>query len=292
MRADETQRFHEIAIAVAPADVDPVANYVVENISDGLLLEDGEDGRTVIKFYIPDKTNVDRALERLARYLKAIDAGYAGMAFGRKSIQSLDWIEAYKRSVTPIHIGDSIVVKPTWNRDTFAGRTEIVIEPKMAFGTGRHESTQGCLARLEQIDLSGKRVLDVGCGTGILSIYAAKRGAGRVIGCDIDPIAVENSAENFDLNGVASVCSVIGGTIDGIRPKRDFDIIVVNIIKAVILSMLGRIGPRLAPGGTIVLGGLLDQDRAEIDAALERHEYTGCTVHENNGWLTYMGSLT
>jgi len=234
MRADETQRFHEIAVTVASADADPVANYINESICEGLLLEDDEDGRTVIKFYIPDKTDINKSLQGLARYMKAIDPAYAGAAFRRTFIQSLDWIESYKRSVTPILIGDSIIVKPPWNQSTFAGRTEIIIEPKMAFGTGRHESTQGCLAQLEQLDLTGKRLLDVGCGTGILSIYAAKRGAGEVIGCDLDPIAVENSAENFVLNDVASVCSVIGGTIDAVRPDRRFDVIVVNIIKSVI----------------------------------------------------------
>lgn len=291
MRPDETQRFHEIAVTVAPADADPVANYIIENICGGLLLED-DDAHTVIKFYVPDTVDVDSAMQGLARYMKAVDPAYAVVPFGMKIINSPDWIEAYKKSVTPIFIGDSIVVKPPWNKQTFEDRTEIIIEPKMAFGTGRHESTQGCLTHLEQIDLTGKRVLDVGCGSGILGIYAAKRGAGEVIGCDTDPIAIENSAENFVLNGVTAVCSVIGGEIDTIRPERRFDVIVVNIIKSVILSLISRTTSRLKSGGILILAGLLEHDRAEIDNALERHGFGSYAIRENNGWLTYMGSLT
>lgn len=292
MQADDTQRFHEIAVTVVSDDADPVTNYIIENICGGILLEDDNGGRTVIKFYVPDNADVENALAGLTKYLNAVSPAYADIHFGRKSIQSPDWIDAYKKSVTPILIGDSIVVKPPWNQETFAGRTEIIIEPKMAFGTGRHESTQGCLAQLETLDLTGRRLLDVGCGSGILSIYAAKRGAAEVIGCDIDPIAVENSAENFILNGVASVCRVIGGTIDGVKSDERFHVIVVNIIKSVILSLMSKLKPRLVSGGNIILAGLLDQDRGDIHAALKQYGFESYTVREDNGWLTYMGSLT
>lgn len=290
MRIDDTQRFHEIAVAVASNDVDPITNYITENICGGLLLEDLDDERTVVKFYVPDTVAVDKALESLARYMKDVDAAYTGVAFERKFIQSTDWIEAYKKSVTPILVGDSILVKPPWNRENFAGRTEIIIEPKMAFGTGRHESTRGCLAHLERLDLTGKRVLDVGCGSGILSIYAARRGAGEVIGCDTDPIAVENSSENFILNRVELVCRVIDGSIDKVPPGRPFDIVVVNIIKSVILSLMDQVKTCLTPDGIFILAGLLEQDRAEIDAALEHHGLSTRKISEDNGWLAYMGS--
>jgi ribosomal protein L11 methyltransferase len=290
MRADETQRYHEIAVTVTPADADPVANYIVENICPGLLLEDDDEARTIIKFYVPDTSDIDATLRELARYLTAINPAYAGAAFGKKFIQSHDWIDAYKKSVTPILIGNTIVVKPPWNTETFEGRTEIIIEPKMAFGTGRHESTQGCLAQLAQIDLTGKRVLDVGCGSGILCIYAAMQGAGEVVGCDTDPIAVENSAENFILNDVASVCRIIDGGIEAVASERHFDVIVVNIIKSVILSLMDHVRPSLAPDGVLLLAGLLEQDRAEIRTALKHNGFRSDTVHETNGWLTFTGS--
>lgn len=292
MRADDTQRFHEIAVTVASDDADPVTNYIIENICGGILIEDDDGGRTVVKFYIPDNADVEHALAGLARYLNAVNPTYAHIHFDRKFIQSPDWIDAYKKSVTPILIGDSIVVKPPWDREAFGDRTEIIIEPKMAFGTGRHESTQGCLAELEILDLAGKRLLDVGCGSGILSVYAAKKGAVEVIGCDIDPIAVENSAENFTLNGVASICSVVDGTIDDVKTDRRFHVVVVNIIKSVILALMGKLRPRLNSGGIIILAGLLDQDRTDIEAALVQHGFGSYTVRENNGWLTFMGRLT
>ncbi len=290
MQADETHRFHEIAVAVASADADPVSNYIIENICGGLLLEDNE-ARTIIKFYVPDTSDIDTPLRGLSRYLTAINPAYNGATFEIKFVESPDWIDAYKKSVIPILIGDTIVVKPPWNTEAFEGRTEIIIEPKMAFGTGRHESTQGCLAQLARIDLNGKRVLDVGCGSGILSIYAAIQGAEEVVGCDTDPIAVENSAENFALNSVTSVCRVTGGGIEAVASERHFDVIIVNIIKSVILSLMDHVRPRLASGGVLLLAGLLEQDRSEIGTALEQHGFRSYTVQETNGWLTFTGSL-
>lgn len=288
MSTGEPQYFHEIAVKVAAEDADPVSNYIIENICGGLLLEDEDgDSHTVITFYVAEGIDLDPLLGGLRRYLIAVNPAYETAVFSRKRIQSLDWIEAYKKSVTPIKIGTAIVVKPPWNDDRFPECTEIIIEPNMAFGTGRHESTQGCLAELEQSDLSGKRILDIGCGSGILGIYAAKKGAAHVAGYDIDPLAVDSSNKNFALNGVDRVCRAFLGTIDRVQDSRPYDVLIVNIIKSVIIPILDSVRTRLAPGGTLILSGLLPQDREEIETALERHGMSTFTIREDCGWLTY-----
>jgi ribosomal protein L11 methyltransferase len=288
METDEPQSFHEIAVTVRSADVDPVSNYIIENISGGLLLEDEEGVTgTTIKFYIAGGIEIGPLISGLRRYLTAVDPVYEAVDIHQRQVESLDWIDAYKKSTVPLMIGDAIVVKPPWNSAAFPDRIEIVLEPKMAFGTGRHESTQGCLAVLEGLDLSGRRVLDIGCGSGILCIYAAKRGACEAIGYDIDPLAVENSAENFELNGVESVCRALPGTIDDVQDRQPYDVIVVNIFKSAVVAMIGALKGRLAPGGTMILSGLLSQDCGKVETTLVQHGFDSFEIRDDNGWLTY-----
>jgi len=288
METDEPQSFREISVKVRSADVDPVSNYIIEHISGGLLLEDEEGvADTNIKFYVGDGIEIEPLLSGLRRYLTAVDPVYESTNIGQRQIENLDWIEAYKESTIPIMIGDTIVVKPPWNTDTFPDRIEIILEPKMAFGTGRHESTQGCLAVLEGLDLTGRRVLDIGCGSGILCIYAAKRGASEAAGYDIDPLAVENSTENFELNGVESVCRALHGTIDGVQGNRRYDMIIVNIFESVVVPIIGALKERLAPGGTMILSGFLSRDCSKVEAVLMQHGFDSFEIRDDNGWITY-----
>lgn len=288
MEPTKIQRYHEISVTVPSDDVEPVANYIIENIAGGLLLEDEEgDLHTTIKFYVANGVDVAAHLDGLKRYLVAVNPALADVALRQRNISNLDWIEAYRESVTPVVIGETIVVKPPWNTDPFPGKVEIIIEPKMAFGTGRHESTRGSLAEMEKLDLSGRSILDLGCGSGILGIYAARRGAAEVLGYDVDALAVENSTENFDINGVASVCRARIGSIDDVPEGRRFDVILVNIIKSVIVPIVGKLAGHLYPGGVLILAGLLDQDRQDIEAELMRHGLTSFSTRLENEWVTY-----
>jgi ribosomal protein L11 methyltransferase len=137
------------------------------------------------------------------------------------------------------------------------------------------------------MDVTGKKVLDLGCGSGVLGIYAAQKGASEVIGYDNDPLAVENSLENFAINEVASVCRAHLGTIDDIPSGCTFDITIVNIIRKVIVPIVGRLKAMTAPGGTIILAGLLTQDAEAIEAALNKHGLSEFTIRPDNEWLTY-----
>ncbi len=288
MAQNEFGYYHEISLTISSPDVEPVSDYIIENICGSLLLEDeDEDSRTTIRFYVADQVDVDSRVAGLSRYLAEINSNYESINLRRKRIKDLDWIEAYKKSVVPVLIGNSIVVKPPWDTETYSGRLEVLIEPKMAFGTGCHETTRGSLAMLEKVDLSSKTVLDLGCGSGVLSIYAAKRGAANVVGYDIDPLAIENSTENFAINEVEAKCRAYLGSLDDVPGDLRFDIIVVNIIKAVIVPIIGDLNERLNLGGVIILSGLLDQDREDIETALKAAGLNSFEIRHDNKWVTY-----
>jgi len=285
---EKERAYYEVAFPVAGNDLDAVSNYIIENIATGILFEEEEgQASTVIKFYLPADNDPDEKLAGLKRYLRAVDNGYRNTDFTAKRIKDLDWIDSYRRSVAPLHIGDNIVIKPPWCADSFPGRVEIIIEPKMAFGTGRHETTRSCLVALEKINLSNKTVLDLGCGSGILSIFAAKRGAVDILACDVDPLAVENSRENIILNGVADRCRVCAGSAESIPTVQSFDVVVVNIIKEVILPIMARLKELVCPGGYLVLSGLLIKDAPELENMLTRHGLNRFTTITDGDWITY-----
>lgn len=280
--------YQEVTVRVPSESVDAVTDYIIEHIAGGLLLEDeDQSATTAVKFYLSSDDKIEPQLAGLRQFLGTIGSGQEPGSFSIKKIRNLDWIEEYRKSVVPLPIGEAIVISPPWERGRYLGRTEIIIEPKMAFGTGRHETSRSCLVELERLPLEGKTVLDVGCGSGILGIYAALRGASQVIGYDIDPLAVENSRENFVLNGVAAVCRAEEGSIADIPIEATYDLIVANIIKSAIVPIIGELKRRLRPGGILILSGLLEQDRPEIEAGLARHGLTNFTIRQDAEWRTY-----
>lgn len=288
MDARQVQWYQEISLAVPAEEVDPVANYIIENITQGLVLED-EDGSssTIIKFYIAAEDEIASMLAGLKKYLAAINPNHENITINQKKIKNLDWIDAYQKSVEPFPVGDSIVIRPPWNRETFPGRIEILLEPKMAFGTGRHETTGGTLIEMETIDFSGRSMLDIGCGSGILGIYAALKGASEVLAYDIDPTAIENSRENLKLNKVDSVCRAELGSVDDVPADRRFDVVVANIIKSVIVPIIGPLKSHTRPGGVMILSGLLNRDREEIEKTLQEHNLYSFSFRRDAEWLTY-----
>ncbi len=288
MNTRQVNYYQEISFSVRSEDVEAATDIIIENITGGLILEN-EDGdtKTTIRFYIADRNDLSSKLDVLKNHLLSISQYYRGIKIDVKRIKNLDWEEAYRKSVEPVEIGSTIVVVPPWRQDGFENRIEIILEPKMAFGTGRHETTMGTLMELEKLDLKGKSLLDLGCGSGILGIYAARRGASEVLGLDIDPLAVENSGENYRLNGVAEVCSSRAGSVEVVPTDKRFDIVMVNIIKSVILPILGSLQALVGDGGAMILSGFLEQDQKEVDEALRQRGLTKLQVRDDDGWLTY-----
>lgn len=183
--------------------------------------------------------------------------------------EEADWAEEWKRYYTILHVGERTVIKPTWlEYRAQPGELVIEIDPGMAFGTGLHPTTRLCLAALEQYMAPGMRVLDVGTGSGILSIAAAKLGALEVDACDIDPVAVEIAHRNAVLNRVSEVVRVGAGSLHLEDEPRNVDLIVVNILAETIADLAPALAHHLAPHGIVIASGILVEKMHVAEDAL------------------------
>jgi ribosomal protein L11 methyltransferase len=185
-------------------------------------------------------------------------------------LENRNWNAEWEQSINIIEVSDRIVIKPTF-RDYNAklGQIVLTIDPKMSFGTGEHQTTKLVLMLLERYMTLGARVLDVGSGTGILAIASIKLGARHAIAVDIDEWCYDNAVENSKLNDVSDSVEILRGEITDIK-ESDFDLILANIQKNILIEIASEIYKRLKPGGTVILSGLLNDDETDI-----RNHFTG-----------------
>jgi ribosomal protein L11 methyltransferase len=214
---------------------------------------------TAVLGYLP----VDERVEGTLLALKA--------ALGRKEITirfvaEEDWAHAWKQYFKPQHIGNNIVIKPSWE-EYAAKPTDIVIDidPGMAFGTGLHATTRLCLCELERYVTPGMHIADVGTGSGILAIAAAHLGAVKVEATDNDPLAVKIALENINLNGVGERVSAIESEVP---PAGTFDIVVANILADVILGMRDLLKGAIKPGGLLIASGIINERADDVRKGL------------------------
>ena len=289
MEGDRPEFYTEAKLRVPRRNVDAVCNFIIDNITSGLVLEEEEGSQeTGITFYVPGGEREYRTA--LIDYLKQVfsDGATAIPEIEERIIKNVEWVEQYKSSVKPIKIGEDIVVRPTWDTSQTEARYEIVIEPKMAFGTGSHETTRSCLKIVRQRFRPGMTFLDLGCGSGILSILASKMGAEFILAIDYDIAAVENCRENFVINEVSTPHEIVFGSIEKCDGHKPFNFVCANIIKSVILPILDRLIDITEAGGLLVLSGLLPPDEAEITARLEELGQSDFTIMPDNQWLSYI----
>jgi len=282
------QAYVEVRLEVPRSLADVVCNFIIENICSGLVLEEEDSEVTGIKFYVSQEETKDwRGL--LTGYLSHFVNSSMPRApsIVERIIKNIEWEEQYRKSVTPIHIGCDIVVRAPWTMTKSPIKYDIIIEPRMAFGTGRHETTRSCLKIIQERFRPGMRFLDVGCGSGILSILADKMRASFIKAIDNDPTAVENCYENFQVNTVGSPHEVLLGSIEKCRGDHPYDFVCINIIKSTIFSMLSQLAAHMADPGVLVLSGLLDRDEAEMSARLNENGLPSFSILRDNEWLTY-----
>ena len=260
----------EIAVQVAGIDAEAVADTFRPHCPGGVAIElatrpqgdedvvDG-DAPVLVKGYLPpgaDSARIRRSL-RLALRFAPLESPPRWRRARR--LREERWRDSWKRYFKPQRIGERLLVKPSWAKcEVKAGDAVIEIDPGMAFGTGQHPTTAMCLRALENRLRPGEAVLDLGAGTGILAIAAARLGAGRVLALDIDPLAVKAALENAAANGVQSEVEVREGTLpEGVRGQR-FDLIVANISGLTIERLAPNLAGALRQSGTLIVSGFLE----------------------------------
>ena len=246
-----------------------------------------------VKFYVTDDAD---GHAQLARYTQGLDCEYSQTALGEN-----DWAYSWQKYYKPLTIGERLYVVPQWEKDqpVPAGKTAVYLDPGLTFGTGSHASTQLCLEGVEEHTAPGCSVLDLGCGSGILSIAALVLGAGYAAAVDIDPKAVGVAYENAALNGIGKdiyhVCAgdVIGDEeLAGRLAARRYDLVLANIVADVIIPLSARVPQLMAPDGVFLCSGIIDSRADEVAAALAVHGLTVTKKREKNGWAALEARLS
>lgn len=197
----------------------------------------------------------------------------AGATVETRTVQEEDWAEAWKQFFRPQRVGQRWFIRPTWEDGSpEPGDLVLVIDPGQAFGTGGHQTTRGCLQAMESLDLSGKYVADIGCGSGILSIAAALMGASRVEGVDVELASVEASRENAERNGAAATFFQ-GLGFGPLEAGRQYDLVLSNIISAALIQLAPEAGIRVKPGGWWITSGVIEANWGDVRAAAEREGF-------------------
>jgi ribosomal protein L11 methyltransferase len=203
----------------------------------------------------------------------------------KEILEDQNWNKLWENSREVIRVTDRIVIKPSF-KDYSAKENEIVltIDPKMSFGTGDHQTTKLVLRLLEKIVKPGMKVLDVGSGTGILAITAIKLGAKKAVAVDFDEVCLENCKENFIINNVENSAEVITGEINDVNEK-DFDLIIANIQKNVLIDIADKIKSKLNHNGIVILSGLLESDKTDIEKKYHLFGFNTKQIEQMDEWI-------
>jgi len=180
-----------------------------------------------------------------------------------------NWNQEWEKHYDPIELGQQVYVRASFHAPKPGVPHEIVIDPKMSFGTGHHATTYLMLEHLLGMDLRGKSTFDIGCGTGILAIMAAQKGAQPVQACDVDPWCVENSAENLQLNQLPHISVQLGTFEQVVAPNKGYDVLIANINRNVLLQEMPVYVRHLNPGGHLLLSGFYEQDVPALQASVQ-----------------------
>lgn len=300
-KTDAPQSWIELAIVTSREAADAFSDRLIEYGSQGAVLEDvaNHPAWTVVKAYYDESVDLTALKTQIKRYLTelqllGIECGPGEMT--TTTIAQEDWSSNWKQYFKPLRVGQHFVIKPSWEPfEAEAGDLLIDIDPGMAFGTGLHESTRLCLQFLEQYLPAGSRVLDVGTGSGILSLAAARLGAEWVLGLDVDAEAVEIARENVAVNAdrfdqsLNRRIQLRTGSLDTIQRAEKFDCIVMNIRPNVILPLIPYAERILQTGGTLILAGILEQEGGDL--IHEIHHAYNLLVHDHRiegEWIAYV----
>lgn len=233
-----------------------------------LPLEDAPQFPVVLRTYLPLDEQAEATRQQIERALWHLGQMRPVGPLQARVLQEEDWANTWKQYYPVQRVGERIVIVPSWLEHEAAPDDVVLhLDPGMAFGTGLHPTTRLCLRLLEREPLDGRRLLDLGCGSGILAIAAAKLSAAPVLALDTDPVAVEVAAENIARNGVAAQVQALAGSLPDDAPPP-FDWIVANIIADVLIDLAPALAAALAPGGHLITSGIIESREDEVALAL------------------------
>ena len=326
-------KWNKITIETTTQAVDHISGLLAELEIEGIEIEDNvplseedrqrmfidilpelpeDDGTARVSCYL----ELDRSLEDTAARIGAgleelrqyVDVGSGRITLGQT--EDKDWINNWKEFFKPFRVDDTIVIKPTWETVSDAGEGDLVVEidPGTAFGTGAHETTRLCIGNLKKYLRRGDVMLDVGCGSGILSIIGAKLGASCVVGTDIDGNAVETAKENLSINGINVHASAADGVIDRAEGTAElvcgnvissdefrrtlgcfcYHIVVANILADVIIPLSGVAAELMAPGAFFISSGIIDTKAEEVQEALNANGFEIVERTVMKDWVSFV----
>ena len=270
--AEAVEAVSEILNRVAPGGVTVEPGF--ELVDEGLGARIDPSRPATVRAYVParDPAAGARAAATVSEALGHLQAfGLRPIGdLGTREVDEADWAESWKEHFHVLHVGKRLVVKPSWRKHHRTGDEVIIdLDPGMAFGTGLHPTTRLCLEAIEDRAERGPlgRTLDVGCGSGILSIAAVKLGATRVLGVDIDPIAMEATDANARHNRVGKRIRAREGSVP--TGEGPFDTVLANLIAGLLVELAPHLAQELVPGGTLIASGIFVDREPQVRAALE-----------------------
>jgi ribosomal protein L11 methyltransferase len=282
----------EVSVTVESEVAEAVAEVLSRYAYRGVVIESGPEGwnsgPVVVRAYLPaddqlwaNRRRVEEAIWHLGQIQPVPTPIF-------RTIAEEDWAEAWKEQLTVLRVGKHIVIQPSW-LDYLPASEDIVIQldPGMAFGTGLHPTTQMCLAVLEELVRPGANVLDLGTGSGILAIAAAKLGARHVLAVDNDSQTVKVARENVVTNGVQEIVSVEHGSLSKI--SGDYDVVAVNILARVIVEMLQKgLATRVRSGGVLIAAGIITDQAPQVITALEQGMFALAGRRQEGDWVSLL----
>ena len=254
---------------------------------DEKLLENDTEETKIMAYFSEEETNLPEKIAVIKEKIRNLTEFGLSIGSGTVELSNVnqeDWESAWKQYFKPVHVTDRIVVKPEWEEySPQEGEIVIEIDPGMAFGTGTHETTSMCINQIEKNLKAGDRVIDIGSGSGILSMAAVLLGAEKATGVDLDPVAVRVALENVELNNLQDKIDILHGNLtDVIREKAD--IVVANIMADIILILLEDVREFIKDDGLFISSGIIQEKRAAVEARLLEKNFSIVEVETKGEW--------